>query len=229
MNGKTIKRILAVGIVLAIIAGAVLYFIPWGEYESKIEKSEVVTEEVVDSTGNVVPTLSTIQGLYKIESGEGVQAEILFHVEGLKNTKGAFEEFSIAFEVPEDYTQSKLTVDIAAKSINTNNSMRDEELLGEDFFRVEEYPEINFEATSISQTDTGYVAHGDLTLMGKAKPLEVPFKHLGKGVNDNDEAFEAFEGQFEFDRTAHGMEEVTSVGNIVTVNFYCELLSSDAE
>jgi polyisoprenoid-binding protein YceI len=229
VNRKTIIRILIIGFVLAIVAALVLYLIPWGEYESQIEKSEVTIEEAVDSTGNAIPTLSTIKGTYSIESGEDVQAEILFHVEGLKKTKGAFEEFTIEFNVPEDYTQSQLTVNIAAKSINTNNSMRDEELLGEDFFQVDKFPEILFESSSVSQSDTGYVAHGALSLMGAAKPLDVPFKHLGSGINKNDETFEAFEGQFEFDRTAYGMEEVTSVGNVVSVNFYCELISKPEE
>lgn len=222
-----LKKIIIGGAIVGVIAAAVLYFMPWGEYESKIEKSEIITEEIVDSIGQVVPTLSNIQGLYGIESGEDVQAEILFHVEGLKKTKGAFEEFAISFDVPEDYTASTLSVDIISKSINTNNKMRDEHLLDPDFFNVENYPEINFNSTRVSQSDTGYVAHGELTLLAETKPLDVPFKHLGGGENENGDHFEAFEGKFIFDRIEYGMEEVTGAGNVVTVEFYCELLITE--
>jgi len=218
-----IKKLVIGGVIVAVAAAAILYFIPWGEYESKIEKSEVQVEEAIDSTGQVIPTLSTITGNFEIASGKNVQAEILFHVEGLKKTKGAFEEFSIEFNVPEDYTQSSLTVNIASKSINTNNGMRDEHLMEADFFDVENYPEIVFKSTSVSQSDTAYIAHGELTLLEETKTLDVPFKHLGGGENEEGEHFEAFEGKFIFDRIEYGMEEVTGAGNVVTVEFYCEL------
>jgi len=219
-----LKKIIIAGVIILVLAVAAFFLIPWGEYESTLEKSEVAQEVSTDSSGSVVPSLSLIQGDFFIESGKNEQAELLFDVEGLKATKGAFEKFSVNFNIDADYKSSALTVNIESNSINTGNKLRDEHLAEEDFFDVHAYPEIKFESTQIEDTDTGYVAKGSLTLLDAVNPIDVPFKHLGNGTNKNNKAFEAFEGQFVFDRIAFGMEEISGAGNIVTVNFYCELL-----
>ncbi|WP_066758605.1 YceI family protein [Crocinitomix algicola] len=219
-----LKKIIIIAIILVALVLGVLYFIPWGEYESTIEKSEVTQQNAQDSTGNTIPTLSLVQGHYSVQSGEHAQAEVLFDVDGLKSTKGAFEEFKIDFILPEDFTQGELTVEINAKSINTNNTMRDEHLLDPDFFHTEKFPTITFKADQITEGDTSYMAVGNLQLLDANNPIEVPFNHLGNGTNKNNEEFEAFEGKFTFDRTKYGMEEVSGAGNVVTIHFYCELI-----
>jgi len=220
-----LKKIIIITIILVTIGVAVIVLVPWGEYESTLEKSEVEEIEAVDSTGNTIPTLSLISGSYSIKSGENAQAELLFDVDGLKSTKGAFERFEVDFEIDSNYTASQLTVTIETASINTGNGMRDEHLAEEDFFNAKKYPTITFNSKSVSLTDTGYVATGELTLIGNTKPLDLPFKHLGKGTDKNGNDFEAFEGLFIFDRIAYGMTETSGAGNIVTVSFYCELLT----
>ncbi len=224
-----LKKIIIGAIILVAIAVAVIVLVPWGEYESTLEKSEITQEESIDSSGTIVPSLSLIQGNYSVVSGENAQAELLFDVEGLKKTKGAFEKFSINFDITDDFTRSTLVVEIESASINTGNTMRDEHLAEEDFFNVANYPSINFSSAVIVQTDTGYVAQGDLTLLESSQAIGVPFKHLGNGTNKENESFEAFEGSFVFDRTEYGMEEVSGAGNVVTVSFYCELLLKETE
>jgi polyisoprenoid-binding protein YceI len=224
-----LKKIVVVGLIIVAITVGVLYLIPWGEYESQIEKSEVVEVVEKDSIGQLIPTLSLIDGLYEIESGEGIAAELLFDVEGLKKTKGAFEDFKISFDIAEDYTASKLSVTINAASINTRNGMRDEHLMEADFFHVEKYPTIQFNSTAIVKTDTAYLAKGELELLENKNAIDVPFKHLGAGQNADGKTFEAFEGSFSFDRTAFGMEEVSGAGNVVSILFYCELLKVERE
>ena len=219
------KKIIIAALILAVIGAGIIISIPWGEYESKLDKSEVNQEVETDSSGNIIPSLSLIEGVYIAESKDSANAEILFHADGLKKTKGAFENFSIQFNINSDYTQSELMVTLQSNSINTNNGLRDEHLMEEDFFDVANYPEIKFNANLINQTDTGYIAQGELSLLSAVNPIDVPFKHLGSGKNDEDINFEAFEGEFTFDRTAYGMEEVSGAGNVVTLTFYCELIA----
>lgn len=221
-----LKKILIIGGLIVVVGVIVMFAIPWGEYESDIEKSELseTVEYNADAEEEGPLSLEELQGnSYSVEAAEGVAAEIIFDLDGLKSTKGGFTEFAIDFEVAEDFKTSKLTVDIAAKSVNTGNSMRDEHLLEEDFFNVAVHPQILFESNTISLGDTSYVAEGELTLNGNTKALQVPFLHLGGGEND-DQHFEAFQGYFEFDRVAYGQEESSGVGNLVKVNFYCELV-----
>ncbi|NOQ70924.1 MAG: hypothetical protein GQ574_02920 [Crocinitomix sp.] len=222
-----IKKIIIALVIVAVIGGGILLYALSGEYESKLEKSDIETGVVIDSTGIEVPSLSLIQGLYQVTSGEAVQAELLFNADGMKTAKGAFEKFSVDFDIATDYHQSTLTVSIESASLNTGNGMRDEHLAEADFFDVEKYPTIAFLSTSIEDGDTSHVAKGDLTLLSNTKPIDVPFKHLGNGTNKAGQAFEAFEGRFVFDRIEYGMEEISGAGNVVTVNFYCELMLSE--
>lgn len=215
-----LKKIIIGGIIVVVLTAVILMVIPWGEYESDLDKSELQESiEFNADTTEAAPSLDELEGLYAVSAGE--TAEILFNTDGLKSTKGGFKAFDISFEVAEDFTASKLDVVIKTSTINTGNSMRDEHLVDE-FFFAEKYPTIEFHASTISLGDTSYVANGELTMNGTTKALDVPFLHLGSGGESN--AFEAFEGNFEIDRTTYGQSEESGVGNIVRIEFYCELI-----
>lgn len=219
-----LKKLLILGFIVAAGGIAFFFYITSGEYESQLEKSEIIQEEAqLDSLGKLKASLDELEGLYQVKSGKGVAAELLFTTDGLKNTKGAFEDFTIDFEIPDDFTSSSLNIIIETKSINTGNAMRDESLLEEDFFNEPLYPQIEYKSKSISFVQGQYEAQGKLTLNGTTKELNLPFEHLGKGENENGDDFEAFEGSFEFDKTKYGQEEVKGTGNTVTITFYCEL------
>lgn len=219
------KKLFFAGIALVSITGTTLFLIPWGNYESNLEKSELTkVENDFDSSGVVLPSLDDLYGIYHVESGEGNIAEILFKIDGLKNTVGAFEEFSIDFDIKDSFALSNLDVVIQAASVNTENATRDESLVSQDFFHVAKFPTIEYHAEQIEFKNSVYTAKGELTLMGTTKTLEVPFKHVGSGRNKNKVDFEAFEGEFEFDRTQYGMVEEAGVGNIVKISFYCEMV-----
>jgi polyisoprenoid-binding protein YceI len=216
-----IKKIVIFGVALAVIAVGVVMIVPWGEYESNLEKTEL--ENVVEYDEAIEMTAPSIsEGTYSIVSENKTTAEILFLTSGLKDTKGGFDNFSIEFNVAEDFKASDLLVEIETKSIQTGNTMRDEHLLEVDFFDAEKYPTITYTANAIDFADTSYVAKGSLTLNGTTKELDVAFLHLGGGEKD-DIPFEAFEGSVTFDRTQYGQEESSGAGNEVTLNFYCEL------
>jgi len=216
-----VKKILIIGSVLVVIGAIVLFAIPWGEYESNLEKTELENEVVYDQDEEITAP-SIEQGSYSVSSTTSEGAEILFLTSGLKDTKGGFEDFTISFNVTEDFKTSSLSVEIQTKSINTGNAMRDEHLLEEDFFHASKYRIIRYEANAIDFGDTSYIAKGSLTLNGTTKELDVPFLHKGGGDKDQ-VPFEAFEGTVVFDRTQYGQEESSGAGNEVTLNFYCEL------
>ncbi|MEX1002213.1 MAG: YceI family protein [Crocinitomicaceae bacterium] len=220
------KKLIIGGIIVVAVGAAALFLIPWGEYESKLQKSELSETTDYGNTEkaeeDLPPSLDRLEGTYYVNSKKGDGAEILFHVDGLKNTKGGFDEFEVTFEVPDDFKTSQLDVIIQTKSINTGNTMRDKHLREADFFHIEQYPTTEYHASQIVLGDTSYLAKGELTLNGKTKALDLPFKHLGSG-GEGENAFEAFEGVFEFDRTQYGQEGFSGVGDVIRLSFYCEL------
>jgi polyisoprenoid-binding protein YceI len=88
---------------------------------------------------------------------------------------GEFHRFAGEITVaPENLGASRVRLRIAAASLDTQNRKRDRHLRSEDFFDVEQYPEIIFESTDISRSDAGYLVQGDLTMHGVTKRIEVP-------------------------------------------------------
>ncbi len=229
MNKQKFMKKMAIGILLvALIVIAVIFFVPWGNYESDLVKSDLdKPEELTDSTGNIIPTLDDLEGLYQVESGEGQAAELIFEIDGLKETKGAFEEFSVFFEINDTFAFSTLDIEIEAASVNTENTMRDESLVSDEFFDTGNYPLIQYHSYTLTFSDSIYMLDGELILMDHRNELSFGFKHLGGGTNDAGSDFEAFEGNFEFDRTEYGMPEESGVGNIVSISFYVELIKDN--
>ena len=209
-------KVLVVGAIFLVIG--FLIFSNWGNPESELEKTNV--EEV--KTQDFASILGTT---WINNSADPTSSEISFDIEGLKDTKGFFKDFDIVFKVSDnDPEQAKIKVSINVKSINTDNDIRDEELIGSDFFNTDKYPLIEFYSKGIKKIEDSYSTKGIINMMGESKDLAFSFEH--KGITNNSSGFKVaiFEGTFKIDRTNFGMEHVVSVGDDVAINFYCELI-----
>ena len=212
-------KVLVVGAILLVIG--LLIFSNWGKPESKLEKTNI--EEV--KTQDFASILGTT---WINNSADPTSSEISFDIEGLKDTKGFFKDFDIVFKVSDnDPEQAKIKVSINVKSINTDNDIRDEELIGSDFFNTDKYPLIEFYSKGVKKIEDKYSTMGIINMMGESKDLAFSFEHKGITNNSSDFKVAIFEGTFEIDRTNFGMEHVVSVGDKVAINFYCELIKKE--
>lgn len=94
---------------------------------------------------------------------------------------GTFSEYdaTVMFD-PEDLEGSMLDVTIPVSSVNTRNDRRDGHLQSEDFFNVEQWPNITFVSHSIeSRGDNQFVAIGELTIRDVTRDFELPFTLQG--------------------------------------------------
>lgn len=98
--------------------------------------------------------------------------------------RGSFNEFegSGHFDA-ENPANSHLQLTIKAASIDTRNADRDGHLRSNDFFDMENYPEITFASTAIEPVGDGYRVTGDLTIKGVTKPVTVDFDYEGAAVD----------------------------------------------
>ncbi|MBG16547.1 MAG: hypothetical protein CL853_09370 [Crocinitomicaceae bacterium] len=187
----------------------------WGVPESKLEKT------IIENTSS---ELFELDGVYKSEEGIDItSSEISFEIDGLSDTKGRFNNFTIELNANPKSNSLSLNVTIKSSSVFTENETRDEHLLNEDFFNSEKYPFIAFKSKNITPLDSSFIAKGKLALVGTESKINVPFNYLGSSSNSEGDTIYIFEGKVEFDRTAHGMKEAPSVGNLVTLHFYTEL------
>lgn len=219
MNKKILRVVLVLSSVILLLYIFRNQF--WGEAESNLTKSKTTIEENA--------SIDVLKGLeLKSEIADEItSSEIAFSVEGLFDTKGYFKQFEILFKVSEkNPEEAKFKVLIDVNSIFTNEKTRDKSLLSEEFFNTASYPNIVFSSKSLERLSNGYKVIGTLEMMGLIKEFSFPFEFLGVSNNDKGEEIGIFKGEFDIDRVEFGMLEDVTIGNIVHVEFYTELIIS---
>ncbi len=121
-------------------------------------------------------------------------SEILFKVKHLMitNVKGEFRKFEAEIiSDGDDFSDAKINAVIDSSSIFTNNEDRDTHLKSDDFFDIENYPELRFESTEVNKLDAeNYQLKGNLTIRGESREvsLDVELGGIIKDPNGNEKA-----------------------------------------
>jgi len=219
-----LKRIILVSLGLLTCIIIFVFSVDWGTVESEIHKTdyklegEHVFKEKINYDLHLFDTIN-----YKSSIINNDNLELLFDIDGLKTTTGRFNDVEVVLEVKEKRETSHLLVIIKSESIFTNNKMRDESLVSDEFFNVQKYPEIIFNSDSLLYKNNTMNAFGKLTFMGETKYLNFPFTVLGKTIKKEQVTYGA-SGNFDFDRTKYGMPHEKGVGDIVHISFYVDFV-----
>jgi polyisoprenoid-binding protein YceI len=68
----------------------------------------------------------------------------------------------------------KIEAEIDCTSLYSDNEKLTSHLKSPDFFGVKDHPKASFKSTKVEKSDKGYTITGDLTLLGKTKPVTMP-------------------------------------------------------
>jgi polyisoprenoid-binding protein YceI len=103
----------------------------------------------------------------------------------VSKVRGSFNQFAgTGYFDAENPAASRVELTIQAASVDTRNADRDAHLRSNDFFDMENHPEIRFVSTAVQQVDTdNYRVTGDLTIRGVTKPVTVDFEFTGTAVD----------------------------------------------
>ena len=98
------------------------------------------------------------------------------------NVNGNFTDYDGSFYFdPDKPSASKFTFSIPVSSINTNNKKRDADLVSDNFFNAEKYPEIKFVSAKFEKKSaTEFIVHGDLLIKDITKKVAIPFEITGQ-------------------------------------------------
>lgn len=90
---------------------------------------------------------------------------------------GKFSKFDAMIDFdPASPAAGHIVGTVVTESVETRDYDRDASLLEPDWFDVGNYPEAKFESTGIEAAGDGtFVAHGNLMLKGKTKPVDLTF------------------------------------------------------
>jgi polyisoprenoid-binding protein YceI len=150
--------------------------------------------------------LAELTGDYTIDPAHSSIGFVARHAMVTK-VRGNFDEFDGHIHVDaENPSQSSAKVTIKAASIDTRNADRDAHLRSNDFFAMDEYPEIVFESTSAEKVDDStYRVAGDLTIKGVTRPISVDFEFTGSATDPFGNKRVGFEGSVQVNRKDWGV------------------------
>ena len=126
----------------------------------------------------------------------------------ITKVRGAFNDFTGTVTVPaEGIEGAKAEVTINASSIDTRNADRDGHLKSNDFFDMENHPEITFTSTKIAPNGSGGVdVTGDLTIKGTTKSVDFKVEETGVAEDPFGNTRLGFEAKTSINRTDFGID-----------------------
>lgn len=115
---------------------------------------------------------------------------------------------------PNDLSKAAFEVSVDAATVNTDNSMRDGHLKGEDYFDVKNYPRIQFVSTGVGAAGKSghYQVSGKLTIKNTTRDITFPFVATPSG-NDY-----IFSGEFTINRKDFNIGGSSTISNALTVS-----------
>lgn len=150
--------------------------------------------------------MSNFTGTYSLDP---THSSIGFSVRHAMVTKvrGEFTDYEASLTVAEDPSASTATGTVRTASLSTHNEERDAHLRGEDFFAVEQYPEMTFAATSFDVDATGNgTVTGDLTIKAITKPVTFEVETFGVEEDPFGNTRMGFEARTKINRSEFGID-----------------------
>jgi polyisoprenoid-binding protein YceI len=136
---------------------------------------------------------------------------------------GKFETFTAMIDFdPSSPATGSIVGTVQTESVDSRDYDRDASLMEPDWFDVSKHPEAKFESTSIEASgDDMFVAHGNLTLKGQTKPIDLKFSFKQNGSSAD------FDGKMAIDRfdfnVGQGWNDTYMVGKDVEVSIKLSL------
>ena len=128
--------------------------------------------------------------------------------------RGNFEEFEGSAVVDQaNPAASVVKAVIKTASVNTGNADRDGHVRGEDFFDVEQFPEMTFESTSFDIQGNSGTVTGDLTLKGITKPVTLDVEVFGVEEDPFGNVRIGFEASTKINRKDFGVDFQAPLGS----------------
>ena len=151
-------------------------------------------------------TLTDLAGNWTLDADHTRVGFVARHAMVTK-VRGAFNDFEGTVVVDShDFTKSTSSLTIKAASIDTRNAQRDAHLRSNDFLAMDQYPEITFASSAVTQTGpTRFELVGDLTIKDVTKSVAIPFEFEGLATDPFGNMRAGFEGQATINRKDYGI------------------------
>jgi polyisoprenoid-binding protein YceI len=143
---------------------------------------------------------------YKVDPNHSfVYFSAWHHIVGV--VRGRFDKVTGTITAAPNPADCAVDITIDTASISTQNSERDDDLRGADFFDVKQFPTATYKGRGFRQSGSKWIMDGTLTIRGvsKAVPLSFSFKGLFPDTPASKPPRAAFHGMAETHRGDYGM------------------------
>lgn len=104
----------------------------------------------------------------------------------IANVRGCFQSFhaDIEAESIEELKGAKIDVEIDVASITTNDLLRDQHFISNEFFYADKFPKITYKVTNIQAIGNNkFYLHGDMTIKEVTKPVTFEAVYRGHAIS----------------------------------------------
>jgi polyisoprenoid-binding protein YceI len=149
------------------------------------------------------------------------------HVVGL--VRGRFDKVTGTITSAQDPANSRVDISIDTSSISTQNTQRDEDLRGPDYFDVKNFPAMTYRGRGIRRVSaTQWTMDGSLTIHGvtKVTPLTFTFNGFFSDTKPGNPARAAFHGTAAVKRAEFGLgarDNLQELGGLTTPDVEIEI------
>ena len=163
------------------------------------------------------PALGLLAGLLALPAAaadryvfDKAHTQILFFVDhlGFSRSQGEFLDYDGEFRFdPADWSAGSVQLAIRTHSVDMDDYEWNQHLRGQDFFRVNEYPEMSFNSLRVESSgeNQGRI-HGELTLLGVTRPVTLEVRFNKAGVHPINKKYVAgFSAKTRIKRSEFGM------------------------
>ena len=116
------------------------------------------------------PQVVPAAGRYQLDPGQTVVAFRTRHLFGLGAVSGTMAVTGGEITIDPAVPQASVTATISAASFDTGNRARDRDARRR-FLHAGQYPDITFQAGTLSRAEDGWVLTGDLEVRGMSRPV----------------------------------------------------------
>jgi polyisoprenoid-binding protein YceI len=158
----------------------------------------------------------TLAGSWTLDAARSSVGLRTKSVWGLVKVNGVFSQVAGAAVISAT-GEATGTITVAAASIDTGVKKRDDHLRSADFFDVAKYPDITFNATSVTLSGESAAVSGTLTVRDQTKPVTVSGAVSAAGAGEI-----SLDIELPVNRGHHGMSfnqlGMMSLDNIITIH-----------
>jgi polyisoprenoid-binding protein YceI len=138
-----------------------------------------------------------------------VHSTVMFRVKHIdvSYAYGRFNDFSGEIKwAPEELSETSVSFEVKADSVDSNHEGRDDHLRGPDFFSCKEFPTWSFQSEKVEALgEDRYAVTGEMTMRGEKQELRFEMEMTGEGEQRGTKKI-GFETTFSIKRSEYGMD-----------------------